>query len=51
MKEKGVGSNMVQTEKFKGKYCESDFENTFLALLVQAGWQYLPGRDIPRRTQ
>lgn len=51
MKEKGVGSNMVQTEKFRGKYCESDFENTFLALLVQAGWQYLPGTDIPRRSQ
>lgn len=39
---------MAKLKNFNGRYCEWEFENTFLAFLEAEGWMYLPGTSIPR---
>lgn len=36
---------------FNGRFCESDFENAFIAFLEQEGWTYLSGDKIARVNQ
>ena len=31
---------MAKLKDYQGRYCESDYENAFLALLEKAGWTY-----------
>ena len=42
---------MAKLQKFKGHYCESEFEAAFIEALETAGWQYLAGNKIPRQRQ
>ena len=42
---------MAKLEEYNGRYCEWEFEYTFLSLLEAEGWQYLPGGSIPRSSQ
>ena len=39
---------MAKLQNFNGKYCESEFENAFIAFLEQEGWSYLAGNSISR---
>ena len=39
---------MAKLKAFNGRFCESEYESAFLALLEEAGWTYLPGTEIPR---
>ena len=36
---------------YSGRFCESDFENAFIAFLEQEGWTYLSGDKIVRNNQ
>lgn len=36
---------------YGGRFCESDFENAFIAFLEQEGWTYLSGDKIVRNNQ
>lgn len=36
---------------YNGRFCESDFENAFIAFLEQEGWTYLSGDKIVRENQ
>ena len=36
---------------YNGRFCESDFENAFIAFLEQEGWSYLSGDQIIRTSQ
>lgn len=42
---------MEKKKNFNGRYCESDFENTFLSLLEKVGWDYLDGNNLLRDSQ
>lgn len=42
---------MEKMKNFNGRYCESDFENTFLSLLEKVGWDYLDGNNLLRDSQ
>lgn len=42
---------MEKMKNFNGRYCESDFENTFLSLLEKIGWDYLDGNNLLRDSQ
>jgi len=42
---------MADFNKYNGRYCESDYEDTFLSLLEEEGWNYLFGNNIPRDSQ
>lgn len=42
---------MADFNKYNGRYCESDYEDTFLSLLEEEGWNYLFGNSIPRDSQ
>lgn len=42
---------MEKMKNFNGRYCESDFENTFLSLLEKTGWDYLDGNNLLRDSQ
>ncbi len=42
---------MANLHNYNGRYCEQDFEYTFLMFLEQEGWQYLPGGSIPRSSR
>ena len=42
---------MAKLQNYNGRYCESEYENTFIAFLEQEGWQYLPGKRIARSSQ
>lgn len=42
---------MAKLKEFNGRYCEWEFEYTFLSCLEAEGWQYLPGGSIPRSSQ
>ena len=37
---------MAKLQNFNGRYCESEYENAFLAFLEQEGWNYLAGNSI-----
>ncbi len=39
---------MAKLNNYSGRYCESEYENAFIAFLESAGWQYLAGNRIPR---
>lgn len=39
---------MAKLKLYNGRYCEWEFEYTFLSCLEAEGWQYLPGGSIPR---
>ena len=42
---------MPKLKNYNGRYCEQEFENTFLAFLEAEGWQYLPGSSIIRTSK
>lgn len=42
---------MAKLQEYNGHYCEWEFEAAFLALLEDEGWQYLPGKRIPRASR
>ena len=42
---------MAKLKEYNGRYCEWEFEYTFLSCLEVEGWQYLPGGSIPRSSQ
>lgn len=42
---------MAKLKEYSGRYCEWEFEYTFLSCLEAEGWQYLPGGSIPRSSQ
>lgn len=39
---------MSRLQNYNGRYCESEYENAFLALLEAEGWQYLSGKKLTR---
>ena len=39
---------MAKLQNYNGRYCESEYEHTFLAFLEEENWQYLSGSSIPR---
>ncbi len=39
---------MAKPANYNGRYCESEYENAFIAFLESAGWNYLPGNSIKR---
>lgn len=39
---------MAKLQEFNGRYCESEYENAFLAFLEEVGWHYLSGDKIVR---
>lgn len=39
------------TKSYNGRFCESDFENAFIAFLEQENWTYLSGDKIARKNQ
>lgn len=40
---------MAKLENCNGRYCESEYENAFIAFLEAVGWHYLAGYQILRR--
>lgn len=42
---------MAKLQNYNGRYCEQEFESTFLSFLEKEGWQYLPGTSIPRASR
>ena len=42
---------MAKLQNYNGKYCEQEFENTFLSFLESEGWNYLPGNSISRKSK
>ena len=42
---------MLKLKQYSGRFCESDFENAFIAFLEQEGWTYLSGDKIVRTNQ
>ncbi len=42
---------MAKLKSYNGRYCEWDFENTFLSYLEAEGWHYLAGSSIPRNSK
>ena len=40
---------MAKLENYNGRYCESEYENAFIAFLEAVGWHYLAGHQIVRR--
>ena len=42
---------MAKLKDYLGRYCESDYENAFLALLEKAGWTYSAGNTIQRKSR
>lgn len=42
---------MTKLNNYNGRYCESEYENAFIAYLEQEGWQYLSGNRIVRDSE
>ena len=42
---------MARLQDFNGRFCESEYENAFLAFLEAEGWQYLAGTSIGRSSK
>ena len=40
---------MAKLKNYNGRYCESEYENAFIAFLEAVGWHYLAGYQIVRR--
>lgn len=41
---------MAKLKNYNGRYCEWEYENTFLDSLEKAGWQYMVGNNITRES-
>lgn len=39
---------MARLQNYNGRFCESEYEDTFIAYLEREGWTYLPGKDVSR---
>ena len=39
---------MAKLKNYSGRYCESEYENAFIAFLESVGWLYLAGNQISR---
>ena len=39
---------MAKLHSYHGRYCESEYENTFLSFLEKVGWSYLAGSSLTR---
>ena len=42
---------MAKLQNYNGRYCEWEFEYTFLDYLEKEGWQYLSGYSIVRASK
>ncbi len=42
---------MAKLKEFNGRFCESEYENAFIAFLENEGWKYLPGTEIRRKSR
>ena len=42
---------MAQLQNYNGRYCEWEFESTFISFLEAEGWQYLPGDSVTRESK
>lgn len=42
---------MAKQQIYNGRYCESEFENAFIAFLEAEGWRFLACSDINRNTK
>ena len=42
---------MSKLQNYNGRYCESEYENAFIAFLEEEGWQYLAGNSITRASK
>ena len=42
---------MARLKEYDGRFCESDYENAFIDYLVNEGWTYLFGNDLPRENK
>ncbi|MBE5732767.1 MAG: type I restriction endonuclease subunit R [Clostridiales bacterium] len=42
---------MAKLQNFNGRYCESEYENAFIAFFEQEGWNYLAGNSISRSSK
>ena len=42
---------MALLQNYNGRFCEQEFEDTFLTFLEAAGWQYLPGDSVTRESE
>ena len=42
---------MSKLQNYNGRFCESEYENAFLAFLEAEGWQYLAGNSITRASK
>lgn len=42
---------MARLKEYNGRFCESDYENAFIDYLVNEGWTYLFGNDLPRENK
>lgn len=42
---------MARLQNYNGRFCESEYENAFLAFLETEGWQYLAGNSMGRNSK
>ena len=42
---------MAKLQNYNGRFCESEYENAFLAYLEAEGWQYLAGNSVSRNSR
>ena len=42
---------MARLQNYNGRFCESEYENAFLAFLEVEGWQYLAGNSMGRSSK
>lgn len=42
---------MAKLQNYNGRFCEWEYEDTFLSFLEAEGWQYLPGSSIARASK
>ena len=42
---------MSKPQNYNGRYCESEYENAFIAFLEEEGWQYLAGNNVSRSSR
>lgn len=42
---------MAKLHQYNGRYCESEYESAFIALLESVGWTYTPGTELSRPTK
>lgn len=42
---------MARLKEYNDRFCESDYENAFIDYLVNEGWTYLFGNDLPRENK